>query len=107
MKALPMSYNMLVPYYLMCSYAYYERDNPMVSDAMYDQMGKELLKRWSEVEHMHKHLITIDMLTAGSYIGEYPSMVIGAVSEVYRDRVGARKFAKLVSELVKNSKNSL
>ena len=101
------SYNMLIPWYLMCSYAYYELDAPLVSDAMYDQMGKELLHNWSEIEHYHKHLITTNMLEAGSYIGDYPSIVIGAVSEVYKDRVGIQKFAKKVSETVKNSKNSL
>ena len=41
-----------------------------------------MIKNWGDIEHMHKHLITLDMLGAGSYLGEYPSMVKGALEEI-------------------------
>ena len=34
---------------------------------------------WDDIEHFHKHYITPDMLEAGTYLGEYPSRVEGAV----------------------------
>lgn len=71
--------NMLVPWYLMAAYAYYEEDNPIISDNLFDKMGKRMLECWDDIEHFHKHYITPDMLEAGTYLGEYPSRVEGAV----------------------------
>lgn len=71
--------NMLVPYYLMCSYAYYQLDDPIVSDAFYDKLAKKLLKEYDNVEHYHKHLIDKDALEAGSFVGQYPSIIRGAL----------------------------
>lgn len=76
--------NMLVPWYLMSAYAYYVEDDPIISDSMYDNLAKKLLAHWDEVEHHHKHLISRDDLAAGTYLGEYPSRVRGAVQELRR-----------------------
>jgi NAD-dependent DNA ligase len=72
--------NMLVPYYLMLSYAYYKQDDPIVSDAFYDKLARKLLKEYDNIEHYHKHLISKDALEAGSFLGEYPSIVEGALN---------------------------
>lgn len=72
--------NMLVPYYLMLSYAYYKQDDPLVSDAFYDKLARKLLKEYDNIEHYHKHIISKDALKAGSFLGEYPSIVEGAVN---------------------------
>lgn len=74
--------NMMVPWYLMASYAYYKQDEPILSDAFFDAMGKTMLERWDDIDHFHKHLITVDDLQAGTYLGDYPSRVEGAVEEV-------------------------
>jgi len=74
--------NMMVPWYLMAAYAYYEQDDPILSDAMFDRLGKRLLENWDKIEHMHKDLITEDMLKAGTYIGEFPSRIEGAVDHL-------------------------
>jgi hypothetical protein len=74
--------NMTVPWYLMASYAYYVEDNPILSDEYFDRISQKMIKNWGDIEHMHKHLITLDMLGAGSYLGEYPSMVKGALEEI-------------------------
>jgi hypothetical protein len=74
--------NMLVPWYLMAAYAYYVEDDPILEDVTFDKMANKLKDHWSEVEHMHKHLISLDMLNAGTYIGEYPNMVKGAVQDI-------------------------
>jgi len=74
--------NMLIPWYLMASYAYYVEDEPILEDVMFDRLSKKLLKVFDEVKHVHKELITKDMLEAGTYLGEYPSLVKGAVRDI-------------------------
>lgn len=65
--------------YLMCSYAYYKEDNPLISDAEFDELGKWLLENWDSVDHRHKLYITKHDLEAGTFLGKYPSMIPGAV----------------------------
>lgn len=74
--------NLMVPWYLMASYAYYIQDKPILTDAFFDDLAKTLLSAWNEVQHRHKHLISEDMLRAGTYIGEYPGIIKGAVDSV-------------------------
>jgi NAD-dependent DNA ligase len=74
--------NMMVPYYLMASFAYYKQDNPIFSDSFFDNMAKTMLHCWSDIEHRHKHLINTDDLSAGTYLGEYPSIVEGALEDL-------------------------
>lgn len=73
--------NMIVPYYLMLSYAYYVQDSPLASDGFYDKLARKLLKEWDNITHYHKHLIDKDALEAGSFLGTYPSIVEGAVND--------------------------
>ena len=69
------NYNLLVPYYLMMAYRYYVKDDPMVSDSLFDMTAKKLLKEWENIKHFHKYLLNTDMLVAGTYIGDYPTIV--------------------------------
>lgn len=72
--------NLIVPWYLMSAYAYYEEDNPILSDHIFDRLAKKMLKEYDAIEHMHKDHITKDDLTAGTFLGEYPSRIKGALS---------------------------
>ena len=74
--------NMMVPWYLMASYAYYEQDDAIFSDGFFDEMGKTMLERWNDIEHFHKDHITKGDLEAGTFLGEYPSRVEGGLAEV-------------------------
>ena len=74
--------NMLVPWYLMAAYAYYELDDPFLSDAVFDEMAKSLHKQWDTIEHFHKHLLTRMDLVAGTYLGKYPERVKGATKHL-------------------------
>ena len=65
--------------YLMCAYAYYVDDAPLVQDHEFDKLAKHILENYDTIEHPHKHLVTKEDLEAGSYLGEYPSIVKGAV----------------------------
>jgi len=79
------SINMYVPWYLMAAYAYYEEDDPILSDRTFDLIAKKILEHWDEIQHRHKNVLTKDMLTAGTFIGEYPSMIEGATESVRKD----------------------
>jgi NAD-dependent DNA ligase len=74
--------NLMVPWYLMAAYAYYEQDAPILSDSFFDDLAKTLLVVWDDVQHRHKQYITVDMLNAGTYVGKYPSIVGGAVEQL-------------------------
>lgn len=69
--------NQYPAYYLMMAYAYYELDSPIASDAAFDKLSKLFKEKYDEIEHPHKHFITVDMLDAGTYIGSYPEMAKG------------------------------
>ena len=71
--------NMMVPYYLMASYAYYKQDDPIFSDGFFDNMVKTMLERWDDIEHWHKEYINKGDLEAGTVLGEYPTRVEGAL----------------------------
>lgn len=71
--------NMLVPWYLMSAYAYYVEDNPILTDGLFDEMSKRLLKEYEAITHFHKEFISKDQLMAGTFLGKYPSRVKGAL----------------------------
>lgn len=80
--------NMLVPWYIMASYAYYEQDDPILTDSFFDRLAKKILDNWDNIDHRHKEYLNKDTLEAGSYSGKYPPMVEGAlnhVRDIYKD----------------------
>ena len=77
--------NMMVPWYLVASYAYYQEDDAILSDGFFDDMGKTMLACWDDIEHFHKELISKDDLTAGTYLGEYPERVKGGLLSVRQE----------------------
>jgi hypothetical protein len=74
--------NMAVPYYLMASYAYYVQDDPIFTDGFYDSLAKQILDNWDNITHRHRDVLNQDNLAAGSFLGEYPSIVEGALSSL-------------------------
>jgi len=74
--------NMTIPWYLMAAYAYYEQDDPILSDGYFDNLSRKILTHWEEIEHIHKEFISKDDLAAGSFLGKYPSRVSGAVKQL-------------------------
>ena len=61
--------NMLIPYYLMFSYLYYEKNISLIDDGEFDKMCRTLLEKYDDLEHMHKHLVSKGDLTAGTGYG--------------------------------------
>jgi len=74
--------NMTVPWYLMASYAYYEEDDPIITDGSFDRLAKRILNEWDDISHVHKDFLNKDMLEAGTYTGDYPPQVEGALKSV-------------------------
>jgi len=70
--------------YLMCAYAYYVEDDPLISDEEFDNLSKWLLEHWDAVDHPHKWYVKKGDLKAGTYLGKYPTMIPGAVKS-YRE----------------------
>ena len=68
--------NMLIPYYLMFSYLYYEKNISLINDNEFDQMCKTLLDKLDSLTHMHKHLVKKESLTAGTgYDIKYTNLI--------------------------------
>ena len=65
--------------YLMCSYAYYVEDSPLISDQEFDDLSKFILENYDAIDHPHKVHVTKDDLVAGTFLGKYPSRIKGAV----------------------------
>jgi len=75
--------NMMIPWYLMASYAYYEEDNPILSDGLFDGLAKRMLECWDDIDHWHKDLITTEDLEAGTLLArDFPERVKGAVKHL-------------------------
>ena len=80
--------NMLVPYYLMYSYAYYKENESLISDTEYDDICKQIIEKWDNITHWHKSLLTLDALKAGTgYDIEYPNRVISAAKLLIKNSV--------------------
>lgn len=81
--------NMLIPYYIMASYAYYVEDDPIFTDSFYDEMAKTILEWWDNIDHYHKSYLNKDALNAGSYLGNYPPIIETAL-ESFRNEIHTR-----------------
>lgn len=69
----------LVPFYLMSCYLYYERDDPVLTDAEFDALSARLRVEWSWVKHQHKQLLNRDDIGTGFRLkGRLPTRVIQA-----------------------------
>ena len=67
---------MLIPYYLMFSYLYYEKNISLIEDGEFDDMCKTLLEKLDSLTHMHKHLVKKESLTAGTgYDIKYTNLI--------------------------------
>ena len=40
----------------MCSYAYYKLDKNLITYHEFDQLGKDILANYDNIQHMHKYV---------------------------------------------------
>ena len=72
-----------VALYMMASYAYYYGDDPIMTDEAFDALAVHLLKNY-DMYKSHPHCPTEDDLRAGTYLGQYPTIVQVALQEYRR-----------------------
>ena len=78
--------NMLVPYYLMYSYAYYQENESLITDSEYDQICQDLITNWHDITHWHKPLLNLESLKAGTgYDIKYPNRVVTAALSLIKE----------------------
>ncbi len=83
--------NMAVPWYLMTSYLYYDKDQSILSDHAYDKLCAFILSEWDEISHRHKYYIDKEALSAGT--GYYldsdilPSRVTSAADRLAKEGI--------------------
>ena len=78
--------NMLVPYYLMFSYAYYKENESLITDSEYDQICQDLITNWNDITHWHKSLLNLESLKAGTgYDIKYPNRVVSAALSLIKE----------------------
>lgn len=70
----------------MAAYAYYVQDQPIISDSLFDSMAVQILEKWETITHWHKEYLTQDMLKSGTYLGDYPPIVEGAVENLKEEK---------------------
>jgi hypothetical protein len=75
-----------VSWFLMASYLYYIHDLPLISDGLYDNLGRALLHDFDEIEHQHQALLTKEALRAGTMhhirADQYPLMTRAAAARL-------------------------
>ena len=69
-----------VSWYMMASYLYYQRNESIISDELYDQICKKILNNYENINHPHKRRIKRSDLKAGTgyTIKKYPAIVVSA-----------------------------
>ncbi len=80
------SKNNLVSQYLIHSYLYYLCNRPVIDDSAFDKICHDLLVNWDSITHMHKHLLTVEDLKAGTgytlKMTDYPEIVKSVASTI-------------------------
>lgn len=83
--------NAVISWWLMASYMYYDRDEPFLSDACYDSLGRKIATNWKVLTHQHKYLIPEpDGSIVHGFGIHFPSMVIGGACALVRDHLPER-----------------
>ncbi len=84
--------NMLVPWWMMACWAYEEGPFPLISDALFDQIARDLDVEWDSVQHRHKQLVCrADLKGRLGFIGDrWPTIGICAAMHLIKEGPPAR-----------------
>lgn len=84
-----MSTKYLVRDYLIHSYLYYEQDVSLITDHEFNAICQALLDNYDNINHRHKHLISLDNLKANTgYDIQYPLIIKHLAFTLYKERTG-------------------
>lgn len=77
--------NSVVGWILLASFAYYHRDENILSDSLFDYLCSTALIDWDKITHRFKHLITKEDMKAGSCYSikqeDYPYGIIRCLDQ--------------------------
>lgn len=83
--------NTIVPWLLSASFAYYVLGETVISDEVFDKACKWFLEHYGDIKHKHKHLVTKEMLEAGSFYNistlQYPLIVQNGTEGLINHRI--------------------
>lgn len=87
-----MNKNSCIAWYLMSSYGYYQKDESLLSDPVYDKMCKYILDNWENLNHKLKYLVPKESLHAGtgfnipfySFPYGFINIIEGLIKEMYK-----------------------
>ena len=87
-----MSLEQLYATYLMASYLYYETNtNSPLPDIQFDFICRRLLEGWDDLNHVHKHLCSINTLECKTGYGiAYPTIVKQCAKEWRDEQISSR-----------------
>lgn len=78
-RAIDSDINMTVPWWLMASYAYEKLNDPILTDAMFDEVAQLIDRNWDKITHRHKALLYRPLIKSSLAVrGKWPSMSKGA-----------------------------
>jgi len=81
--------NQCLSIFMIASYLYYIRFHSIITDHEFDEISQKLLHNWDDVTHVHKHLVSVDDLRAGSLFNfgedDYPLIVRGSADMWVRE----------------------
>lgn len=61
--------------YIWWAYCYYELDNPVATDNMFDTAATLLYQNYNKLSLSVQEYLTKEDLLAGTFLGEYPAWV--------------------------------
>lgn len=80
--------NTCFSWWLQCSFCYYIKNESLMSDEAFDKMSKWMLDNYDSITHIHKAIVTKDMLKAGSGYNlkaeDYPSRIVNTADSLIR-----------------------
>lgn len=75
--------NLLVPWWIMAAWAYEVDDEPIISDALFDEIAQQINTHWASITHRHKERLDRSALKSALAInGKWPPMAKGAVQHL-------------------------
>lgn len=77
-------FNQLYFAYLEHSIRYYEEDDPVITDHLFDRLCRALLRHWHTYEHSLKHLTSAEDLQAGTGFQLFDRPELGRVRSIIR-----------------------
>lgn len=97
--------NQCLSWWMVHAFLYYRLDSPILSDKDFDTLTSWVKMSWHSITHIHKNLVTLDNLNAGTaYNIEFPLMIEGSANHVLREVMGNKSETSSKNNVKKQAK---